>query len=83
MKALLIIAAILALIGLYLINNTLGYIASYQEQQAIHAEPLYYEYHIDIDNDGYTVYSQDGTTIGYIQYGTQTALDTIFINDNQ
>jgi hypothetical protein len=78
MKALLIIASILALIGLYLINNTLGYIASYQEQQA-----TTYEYHMNIDLEGYTIYSQDGTTIGRIPYGTQKALDTIFINDNQ
>lgn len=42
-----------------------------------------YEYHVNIDLDGYDVYNETGTQIGYVPYQDCNTLDSIFIADNQ
>lgn len=41
-----------------------------------------YEYHINVNMKGYTLYSKEGDTVGFAPYGTNK-LDTLIFNDNQ
>lgn len=41
-----------------------------------------YEYHINVNMKGYTLYSSKGDSIGFAPYGNNK-LDTLIFNDNQ
>lgn len=41
-----------------------------------------FEYHVNIDREGYDIYTSDGRLIGRSPAGESKTLDAIFINDN-
>ncbi len=41
-----------------------------------------FEYHVNISLQGYEIFNDEGRSIGWINYGNCTELDTVFINDN-